>query len=317
LGSPLWIGVWLLQALLTDSVVIESSAFEPRLAQATIDSCNTALGDGHCRAASQAGAAAAWFVRIGWEDAEQLRARIEFRREPDAIEPDAVREIEFSQADAPEQRHKALGLIIAAYVVASMRSAPEPDRPEPSPSPPAPAPEPAASAPAPRRFATWSGDLGLTAGPGLDRGEPRFGLMLRGVVRPFDIALGGLLSLRAARRFDTTPVLWLSGSAGLALLLQTPSSPLAVETRAELVAQRMQAEARDPGSGERDEAGVWRLGGQVGLELQLRLADGFFLFGGADLGLLLPTVHIAVAGRRAGVEQALDWGGLLGLRYAR
>jgi hypothetical protein len=227
-----------------------------------------------------------------------------------------VREIEFSQADELEQRHKALGLIIAAYVVANTRSAPEPE-PVASPSP-EPAPEPRELAPSPRRFAIWNGDIGLTAGPGLDRGEPRFGLMLRGVVRPIDIALGGLLSLRAARRFnDDNPVLWVSGSAGLALLLQAPASPLAVETRLEAIAQRMHTQAQDPISGERDEGGVWRFGGQLGLELQLRLASSIFLFAGADLEMLLPAVHLAVAGRSAGVEKPFAWGGLAGLRVAR
>lgn len=315
MGSHLWIGVWLLQALLTDSVVIESGTADPRLAQITIESCNTALGEGHCSAAAEAGSAA-WFVRVSWDDAERLRARIEIRRDASTSEPDAVREIEFSQADEIEQRHKALGLIIAAYVVANTRSAPDPEpvataRAEPVPEP-APAPTPSH-----RRFPTWYGDFALSAGPGLDRGEPSLGLMLRGGVRPFDIALGGLLSLRAARRFDATSVLWLSGSAGLALLLQTPLSPLAVEARAEVVAQRMQTEAQDPASGERDGAGVWRFGGQLGAELHLRLASSFFLFAGGELGLLRPTVHLAVAGRPHGVQQALGWGGLLGLRYAR
>jgi hypothetical protein len=164
----------------------------------------------------------------------------------------------------------------------------------------------------------WSVDLAVLAGPGLDRGAPRAGAMLRGLFRPFDAPLSGLLSVRAARRWDgkDPSLLWLGATAGLALRLQTPARPLALEARAELQLLRVQAEAADPESGAHESGGVSRLGGQLGLEVHAALGGRLSAFAGAEITALFPSIYLEVGGFEVGAERNLGWGGLAGLRLA-
>jgi hypothetical protein len=140
--------------------------------------------------------------------------------------------------------------------------------------------------------------------------------MLRGFVRPFDAPLLLLVSARMAQRFDVPDVIWWSGAAGLALQLQAPNSAFALETRAELVVQRLEVRAADLDDDMRATEGAWRSGGQLGLEAHVAVAHDFSLFAGAELGLLFPAVHASAGGHDAGTDPRLGWGGLLGLRYA-
>jgi len=323
--APLWIHLWLLPVLVADVVSIEADPADPRLEAIAIESCSGALGSGSCRADGASHEPADWFARVIWNEPEHLRARIEIRRGARDAEPSSVRTVEFSTADEPAQRERAVGLIIAAFVMEHARAAgAEAEAALPPAAQPAPAPPPEieiAPEPAPRAHApVWGVDLALLAAPGFDRGAPRLGAMLRGLFRPFEPPVAILLGVHAARRWDDgdPSVLWLGATAGLALRVQTPAPPLTVEARAELKLQRVQAEAADPVSSAHDSGGASRVGGQLGLEAHVALGRGsaVSLFAGAEITALFPAVYLEIGGLEAGVERNLSWGALVGLRVA-
>ena len=325
--GPLWIHLWLLPVLVGDVVAIDAEPADPQLETIAIESCSGALGSGSCRSDGDRAEPADWFARVIWSEPEHLRARIEIRRRARDAPPSSVRTVEFSAADEPAQRERAVGLIIAAFVLEHARAegtetAAEPATAAAQPAPErrpeieiAPDPEPRAHAP------VWGVDVALLAAPGFDRGSPRLGAVLRGLFRPFDPPLAIVLGIRAARRWDDEDpsVLWLGATAGLALHVQTPARPLAVEARAELQLQRVQVEAEDPVSRAHDSGGASRLGGQLGLEAHVALGNGsggVSLFAGGEITALFPSVYLEVGGLETGVERNLGWGALVGLRVA-
>jgi hypothetical protein len=325
--GPLWIHLWLLPVLVADVVAIDAGPVDPRLETIAIESCSGALGSGSCRTDRDSREPADWFARVIWTEPEHLRARIEIRRGARDAPPSSVRTVEFSAADEPAQRERAVGLIIAAFVMEHARAEGTEGAAESTAAaqpPPLPPPEiEIAPDPAPRAHApVWGVDLALLAGPGFDRGSPRMGAMLRGLFRPFDPPLAVVLGIRAARRWngEDPSVLWLAASTGLALRLQTPARPLAVEARAELQLQRVQVEAEDPATGAHDSGGASRLGGALGLEAHVALGgdggSGVSLFAGGEITALFPSVYLEVGGLETGIERNLGWGALVGLRVA-
>lgn len=321
LAQAFLLQLWLLlPALAADVIAIDPGARDPELARVTIESCSEAHGPGLCYALGDAPAQPGWFARVIWEDAAQLRARIEIRRGARDAAPESVRVVEFSAADDAVQRHRAVGLIVASFVLAREREdAAEHGDLQPANAQPA-SSETASGGDEPadaRRFAVAGVDLGVLAGPGLDRGPARFGLTLRGFVRPVDLPLAVTLALRGARRPGDTAVLWVSGAAGLLLRLEREALPLALEARAELVAERVQAQTQDPVTRKPDSGDAFRLGARLGLELHLALGAGLSLFAGGDTELLLPAVSVEVGGRGLGSDAAPGFTGLLGLRLAR
>jgi hypothetical protein len=349
--GTLWIHLWLLPVLVADLVTIETDAADPQLGRIAVASCSATLGAGQCRSADEPGADPTWFVRVSWQGAAQLRARIEIRRAGEAA-PESVRVVEFSAADDLPQRNRAIGLIVAAYVIEQLPSArpPEPRPPPPSPPPPpVPAPPPADRAEdqaveeeeaheaeadeeedeeaseaeeefesdvpePPLRMPAWCADLAVLAAPGLDRGPPRLGLVLRGLVRPFDLPLSGLLALRAARRFENPELLWLGGGAGLALRLRGPVRPLAFELRGEFALEHVQVDASDALSDRQQSDETVRYGARVGLDAHLTLVGRLGLVAGAELSAMTPTLYLHIGGDPVRQDRAIGWGGLLGVR---
>jgi hypothetical protein len=309
-GLPIWIYFWLLPAVAADLVVVENATTDPQSTHVTIESYNAAIGA--CDAAHDPGT---WYALVNWDEAH-LHARIEIHHGQPSGTPSSVREVDFTESDALEQRQRAVGLIIAAYVLENARAQTPPTQAAAtSPVAPPPPSDTASTAEAIRQ-PSYGVDLALLAGPGLDRGAARFGTMLRGFARPFDAPLLLLVSARMAQRFDVPAVMWLSGSAGLALHLQAHDSPWALETRAELVLQRIEVRAKDLDTGTSATEGAWRSGGQLGLEAHAALSRDFYVFGGAELGVLFPAVHATAGGHNAGTDPRVGWGGLIGLRYA-
>jgi hypothetical protein len=122
LGPLAWISLSLLPALLADVVAIESEPADAALGQVAIESCSGALGGNNCRDVNAPGEPAAWFVRVIWDVPERRRAVIEIRRGGRDAELATVRAVEFSTADALAQRERAVGLIIAAFVLEQARA---------------------------------------------------------------------------------------------------------------------------------------------------------------------------------------------------
>lgn len=309
MGLPFWIYFWLLPSVAADLVVVENATTDPQATHVTIESYNAAIGA--CDGARDPGT---WYALVNWDEA-RLHARIEIHQGQPNGTPSSVREVDFTESDAIEQRQRAVGLIIAAYVLEHAR----PQTPPPAEvAPPVATPPPDADADTPlaQGRPSYGVDVALLAAPGLDRGAARLGTMLRGFVGPFDAPLLLLVSARMAQRFDVPAVVWWSGAAGLALHLQAHGSPFALETRAELVLQRIDVHAEDLETGANATEGAWRSGGQLGLEAHLALSRDFSLFAGAELGVLLPAVHASAGGHDAGTDPRVGWGGLIGMRYA-
>jgi hypothetical protein len=326
LATALVLQLVLSQALTADRIVIDPGALDPELARVTLESCTEATSPGQCVADTPEATSEqpAWFARVIW-DAAQLRARVEIRQGSRDAAPEHVREVEFSTADELPQRHRAVGLIVASYVVERVRehereraAEQERAREQAAEQARAAAAVAAEEAEARARAEPAAGvDLALLAGPGLDRGPARFGLALRGFARLFDGPIAAALALRAARRGGDVPVLWLGGGAGLLLHVQPDGFPLAFETRAELAAERLSAAADDDATSMHDSDSVWRLGGLLGLELHLPLSSGFSLFAGGDLEWLRPSVSVEVGGQRVGKTPDLTASALIGVRWAR
>jgi hypothetical protein len=321
--GPALLQLFLLQALAADPIVIASDASDPALASATVAACSDARGEGACRGQGVPGVPAGWYARVIWEGEAQRRARIEIRRgAPDAV-PETTRAVEFSVADALEERHRAVGLIIASYVAERTGEHRAPSALDPPPrAEPEPVREPA-QAEGRARSPRAGVDLAVLVGTALERGAPRVGLTLRGFVRPAALPVAATLAVRGARRSAQTDadtgadveLVFASGAVG-GLLRVDVAQPLALELRGELVAERMLARAEDAASREHDDGGRWRWGGRVGLELHVVLGQHFSIFAGADAHLLLPAVSIDVGGGEAGRAGALGGAGLLGVRLA-
>jgi hypothetical protein len=305
-----WICALFAQVAAVGSVRIELPATDAAWARDALDGCNEALGTERCQI-SEAGNAtdAGWFVSVEWQDASRLRARITLRPPAGHAVAVATREVAFSPADDLEKRYRAVGVIIAAHVIARVST------PETVPAEPQPSPVEQAAPDAAVGRVVWGLDLGLRMGPGLDRGAPRYGALLRAWLRPTGAPWAMLASLRGSHRFENPALSWLSASAGLRWDLAPMAWPVQLEWRTELALQRFQASARDPDSGARASAGAWRWGPMLGLEAVRLLGGGLGLFGGLEASYLRPSLRVEVRGREVGKESALRWAGLLGLRW--
>lgn len=301
--------------LAVGAIAIEAPPEDREVAQGAIESCNDALGQPSCRLAGPEDSGAAYYVRVAFFDAQKLEAQVEIRDRPDSDAKISVRHVAFSPADDLRQRYRALGLVVAAYVVGNPATSEAPSSVEtpPPPPPPPPEPEPAEEPPA---ALSGGADLGGLVGAGLDRGAPRFGVLLRGFARFGELPILPQLGVRLAHRADQPALYWLSGEAGLAVELTPHDAPFGVAARAAFVVERLIAQAEDADEGGSESGGQSRLGGRLGVDLFLRLAPGFWLFGGGDASLLSPRVHIDVAGEEVGEDPSLGWSGSIGLRVA-
>jgi hypothetical protein len=276
-------------------------------------------------------AAPTWFVRVEWANDGQ-HARIAFRLHDAAGELTELRDVTFAEADSAEQRQKAVGLIIAAYVVqqaqareqdaqrktAAAASASESEsESETETDSDSGSESDSGSDSAPRVPPTWALDLALYGGPGLEKGAPRLGLLARGLAWPLSLPVAAVVGIRAAQRFDQPNVRWLSGSLGLAASLLPAALAGGLELRAEGVAQNVRAEAQQPTGTAQEHGDAWRFGAFVGLDGWVELGAGFALVGGMELALLRPRVHLDIGGAEAGLDPAIGWSGAFGVRVAR
>jgi hypothetical protein len=308
-----------------EAVAIEVRG-EAGAARSVASSCSEVLGEGRCKAldAPLQSTSAHWYVVVVFANDARVQARIEVRRATSS-ESVAARDVQFAPDDSPEERHRAVGLIAAAQVLAlepdlGRKPEPEPPPPEPEPEPEPPPPEPEPEPPHPEPETTkaptarrWGFDLGAFGGPFVDRGAPRFGL----AARPFVQVLGPLLvevSLRAALRPDE-PSLF-SGSAGLGLgLLLTPEhAELEVRTHLAFVAHKLVASARDDSTGERDTSQVVQLGPAIGADLAWPGASDVSFVLGAELEAPRPRIRLELRGRDAGRQPSVLWTAGAGVR---
>jgi len=282
------------------AVVLESEPGDASLLAWAVRGCNEALVAERC-ATAESGEAPRYRARLTWRDALHAHVTIVPADVPDAP-PVLARDVTFQPADAPGERYRALGLIVASYVLTQDAQAP--------------------AAPTPPRTARAAGRLDLDAallgGPALDEGPLRAGGSLRLHLRAGQRLpwLGVVVGASASHRAGTPRLTWAALTLGA-----SARAPLAtrwaLEGRLEGVGQRLFARAHDPERDRRERASRTRVGGQAGLVLLYQLTPGLSLFGGAELARLRPRVRIWVGPTPLGRERALEATALVGLRLTR
>lgn len=282
------------------AVVLESNSADPAQLHWALESCSEALVAQRCAGPDAVGPEPPPF-RAQLTFADELHATVAIRRSGSDGELIGERSVTFSPGDPLNERFRALGLIVASYVLAQ----------QPSESAASIAPPPL---PAPR-FRYVALDIAAVAGPALDRGPPRAGGTLRVFVRPSARMpnFGLLLAARGSHRFADPRLSWASVSAGVVGSL--PLLPtLRLEARLEAVGQRLFGAASQ---GMRvDRKSETRGGGQLGLELFHALSPAVLLFVGGEVARLRPRVTVTRADREVGRDRELEGTLLFGTRIA-
>lgn len=307
---------------LASAVAIHAPGAEPVQIAAAVEGCNQALGEGSCKAAPDSNETE-WLAVITWSDDDQRRAHVQLTRAGETADSEFVtRDVEFGSDDPREQRFRAVGLIVAAYVIASGGTARPPRAPpETVPTPSQPPPE--KERPAPRQAvedasgapSVWGLDGALVVGSAFQGGSPRYGVAFKPWWRPPDVPVLALGQLRWSRSNGAVESTWMAGSLGVAVPIESRGSPLGLEIRGEAVAEHVGLRAEDAASGRSEGADRWRLGARTGTDVFLRVARSWRVFLGADINVLRPRLLIDVAGEPAGREAWLSVQGLAGIRF--
>lgn len=298
--APLW-----LAALLT--VVLQGGAIDARSLASAVSSCNEVL-EQRCDIAPADGTQAtilgdsaeardAFYVTLRADEALSSVAIEVFRGSVNGPLSHA-RNLVFETNTEREERARTIGLVIAAHVLAVLQK--EQEQREASAPPP------------PVRARTYRLDVAGLVGSALDAGPPRGGLALRGSLLARSLPLGLALSVRGAYRPGQPRVSWLGATLGVLTYQELGRSPVALEARLEAVAQRTDVRAKD--GNEREKSNAFRVGGQLGADLLLRVGRSSWLFAGGEGNLLRPRVDIRLRGRVVGSEPVWAWAALLGLR---
>lgn len=284
--------------------------------EATLEVCNQVLGRGECVASADP-PRGEWSALITWSDAEQRLAHVRFSRQGFEGSDHVTRDVEFGSADPLEQRLRAVGLVIAAYVIASSRSYEDevPETPERDQA--TPKPLQSFDSPFPEDRSGWGIDAAALLGGSLSGAPPSWGAAFKPWWRPFSPPLLALGQLRWRTSERDLHIDWLSFSLGLALRIETPSAPFRIELRSEATAERVTLRARDITSARSEQASLWRLGARAGADVFVSLSDEWAIFVGGDANLLRPRLIVDVAGEPQGREPRLSLQGLAGIRWQR
>lgn len=278
---------------------------------AAVAGCSEVLSANECTSNIEA-EMPTWRAEITFLDEARLFATVRLTRYEDGAEAEVlVRDIRFAETDPPEHRFRAVGLIVAAHLVARG------DRPTPPAPPPPPAPEPEGEPPPPPPPPQLSWyrvgfDVALLAGGGLAEQQVPFGIAVRPYYRPTPLPLDLILGFRWARSDDAVRSDWMGLSAGARVRLVPPDWPLGLELRAEFLAEQVNLLATADGETER--ASTWRFGGRFGADVSVPFASRFAFVLGGDVGVLDPDVVVSVAGQPAGRTSGPELQGLVGVR---
>lgn len=298
------VGLWLTAFLPVFVVIIDGRTLEPSVLQTIVASCDEVLAEERCIAGDASdfeqdpAGRNQWVVLHG--DAAFTTVVITL---PRAEKPALSRELHLDPSATPDERARAAGLVVAAQVLALRYEG------HATTSAPGATPQKAETL-----EDTWHLDLAASLGTALDRGPPRVGLVVRGSWLPLSIPLGVTLAVRGAYRPDTPHMLWAAASLGLMLRYAPSMQRVAVEGRLEAVGQRTELFGSDAGAHERVSALRW--GGQLGVDLLLRLTGSMWLLVGAEGTLLVPRLDLYDHGSYVGAESPGNLSLLLGIRKA-
>lgn len=297
--------------------IFAPGAEEAELA-AAVEGCNQALGEQRCSAPRPV-EQSAWAATILWSDAERRRAHVQLAPVGGRGEELVTREVTFGPDDPLEHRFRALGLILAAYLVASGAS--EEGVPSAQERPRAPSPTPSGGSPERDVARTVEPAWGLDALATLGSGMGREALALGGALRPWWALPGVPLRVLGQARWRTAEAAmdlraqWMSGALGLTAVLPIPQTVLSLELRTEALIELVHVQATDQDSGRKEAASLLRFAPRAGAELTFRLAAPWALLVGSDAEYLGRPLRVDVAGQPAGAETSWALQGLVGLRF--
>jgi hypothetical protein len=311
------------------TVVIDAPAADRAspLAPLMIDVCSHGIAEGRCVLASEGEdtdeAQARAVAILSWADAAHRVARVEVGLRLADRAQWLSRTIEFRAEDAPPERWRAVGLVIATLVGDVLHEQPPPPAPPPPAPAPPPAPEQAAApvaAPVARRThdLAWL-DLGLLLAPGLDTGTARRGGSMHVSwapwMPPVFVTLGA--SFAGAPGDGTTGVgaTWTTISAGAGAVVSAFGQALRLDGRLEGVAQLLEASITAPAAAD---GSRWLGGGRIGLDVAWMPAASFGVVASAEGSLLSGATTIDVQGSPKGrdASNGLGFAGFLGIRGA-
>jgi hypothetical protein len=302
-------------ALSADVVVIELPSQAGPEAASAVQSCEMVLGEGRCRAATTEDEPRGWYAVVSWQDEDRLRVRMELHRDGRDGPLSSTREMSFSAADPPEQRYRAVGLLVVSHVVAASNSAAA----TPQTVQAADGDAQLDSSLQSRFLSSWGVDVAGVFGEGIEASSPRWGGSLRGWFAVHSLHLRPWLSLGWATAHGAADATWLEGSVGAALYSAAwwtgGSWPVAFELGLEALAQRVELTAENATARERRV--LPRYGVRVGLEAHVGLSESLALFVGGRVSALGPTYTLEVEDRVRGAERAPVWLGLAGVRVSR
>ena len=127
--------------------------------------------------------------------------------------------------------------------------------------------------------------------------------------------MGSQDSHRGAYRPATPQLLWLGASLGLVARYAPAHMAFALEARLDALGVHTEVRASDSALGRSERAGVLPWGGQLGLDLLVRLLGPAWLVVGVEGALLRPRVDLYVHGQRIGSEPPASASLLCGFRY--
>jgi hypothetical protein len=292
-----------------------ASELSPDLAERTVKSCLAALGPERCRLADEPPTDDAFYATVSTEDGDAV-AHIRLLRHGADTTPLVERELTFAPEDATGDRWASVGVVIAALVTAASGSVPAP--PPPPPKPPAPVRRrPPKAAPAPARasehqlrfdvLAQWSRET-ATAYPA------ELGVVVRGAFSPGRSPLFATLTAGYAERLAPQPELVIpSASLGGGFRSGAPQARWGAEVHAAGRVERWILSASEPGR--TDSEGVWRFGGDLGVDATWGFTRRFQVVAGVSGDLLFPRVSVDV--RRQNTEKVplVGAGFALGVRF--
>lgn len=255
------------------AVEISTSGAEAGYAAALVAACTRAVPRGSCALADAAPGSrnAKAIAIVSWRGSQQTDVRVQVGvRRATGGTAWLARDMHFSDADAPIERWRAVGLTIATLVGEL------PPPPAEVQAPPAPAPGPR-TVPVPRRTdqlpeepgpERWWLEAGGLVGPGLDTGSWRGGAWIAGARRfartPFFVHA---FASYAARPADVRGMSasFVDVAAGPGAFVVLPSAELTLDGRIALGLERVHASARAGGAEESGSRVVpaLRLGGNV------------------------------------------------------
>jgi hypothetical protein len=289
------------------------SEVSPDLLEATVRSCDVALGADHCRLSDGPPEDDVFYATVRIDEPSGDTAHITVQRH--AAGPLLTeRDLAFTSEDSPAERWASVGVVIAALVADRARVEKPPPPAPPKPPPPVPRHLRHLTPPPKPAHPVRIDLLGRVSHATSFEFPPELGGMLRGSLAldgsPFFVTLGGGYAVRVGRK---TSLSFPLARLGAGFRWGVPDARWAAELRVAGILERWLVAASEPG---RSESGdVWRVGVSAGLDGIWGFSRSWQLVAGAEAEFRTPRVTIDVAGKTYEQVPVAGWAIALGPRF--